>query len=492
MVQSRLQTIFTADDRLTRVIRSAQRGVRNLAVGMRGVNREGERIVRTNPFGRMTDKIRALGTRLGGLRNRLSGVNSALAGLGVVISGAAIGRMITDSTRAADAVGKLSQRTGLAVETIQEMVGVGELFGIEGRQMQDTLQRMTRRVGQSITKFRELGTMDETSKALDNIGIGFEQIQEASPDERLELIINALGTIEDEGERTAAAFAIFGDQGIKFTELVAGGMDGLKESIDTVRRTGGILTEEQTQQAADFNDSMFELKLSIKSIRDVFVIDFVPALQKGLDGVSNFIQANRELSGTFFKVGAATAVFGVLAIGIAAVVSVIGGFGIAIVAAATAAVAGATLIITEWNTVAEFFETTWERIKVGADQAWREITGGINDFIDGILDVPNKIRSFFERTFAGITSVVPDFILGFFGEGASPAAVTPGGGLATQPQFIESPGSPPVEVRSVNDINVNVIGADAQVTATTRQSPNTSTNVNTGRRRQGTIQPPIR
>ncbi|MBT9153251.1 MAG: hypothetical protein DDT35_01480 [Firmicutes bacterium] len=128
----------------------------------------------------------------------------------------------------------------------------------------------------------------------------------------------ALSQVENSTEKAALATAIFGRAGTKLLPVLAGGKDGLFAFFEEAERLGVVMSKEDVKSATLFGDAMTRLKLTLKGVAvkvggavAPILTELGNKLAEIAGKVSKFVQANKPLILTVFKVGVALAAAGV-------------------------------------------------------------------------------------------------------------------------------------------------------------------------------------
>lgn len=181
-----------------------------------------------------------------------SGAGAALQKMfGVFGIGLSVGRVasfIKDQIDLADAIQKLSQRTGIAVETLAGLDHVAKKAGIS----LEALATANKKLSQFVIE-AELGNR-EHQKTLETLGITARD-----PTERLYQLADAIKSVEDPTLRSALATKLLGKAGEEMVPMFLVGSDALKGMVEQGQRLSGI-TSENAKQAEKFNDDLQDME----------------------------------------------------------------------------------------------------------------------------------------------------------------------------------------------------------------------------------------
>jgi len=215
----------------------------------------------------------------------LGGVKNAAVGVTKVIGGTAIAFAAVASTLAvvakksfdfADAIGKVSTRTGIATDAIQAFQIAAVLAGGNTEGANTALEKFTRSVGDAQ---RGLKTQTDIFKDL-NVQIVDVNGNTKSMDVLLREVTEAIGGLSSQSEKATVAANLFGRQGIKLLGAIDNLGMGLDGFIDKAKQYNLILDEESIKKSELFNDTLFILTRQFRILVAELSIAFLPILQK--------------------------------------------------------------------------------------------------------------------------------------------------------------------------------------------------------------------
>lgn len=214
-----------------------------------------------------------------------------LAGVGAAIIGAAGGvfAFVASTTQAADALLDMNAETGISVEAIQELGFAAALSGSSTEAMAASLNGLSKIAGDAA---RGLG---RGRKAFEDLGIS---VKDAGGNVKTaDVLFNEL----------RESFARLGtDRGTQKSIIASLGLDpstlqllnATSEEIGALTekaRALGIVTTEQAEAAAAFQDSLDTAKFAVSALSQQIAINLAPATQKITDGFTEFLIANQDL-----------------------------------------------------------------------------------------------------------------------------------------------------------------------------------------------------
>ncbi|WP_418458384.1 phage tail tape measure protein [Citrobacter braakii] len=303
-----------------------------------------------------------------------------LAGLGTAIQGSA-GAMAAWFTSIIDGLDPLVQfhrETGLSVEGLQELGRVAELNGSSMEAVTDSIGEMTMRIGEFVSTGE--GEMADISKRL---GLQFKDAKGNVKD-----ATQTFTELSDKmrGMSQAEKFSVLDKMGIdrSMVQMLSLSREELDKSLQQAH-DWGVVTTEQADAAAEFNNSLKDLRMGYSSVSTQVALSFLPMLKDIIDGMREWLHANADLiknglhhlgeiifsvAGMIRRllplIGLATAgvvIWKIAAIGLRTVLSTI----FSPVLLITAAIVGVLLVIDDLvvamqggqSVIADFFKDNW-------------------------------------------------------------------------------------------------------------------------------------
>ena len=260
---------------LQREIISTENDLKNLkkasaevSNAMSGVARAGEKIASSAQ--KVADKTR--------------GISTAAAG-----ALAAVGGMIYKSAKSADELSTLAKQTGFTVEELQKFQYAGNLVDVSMEDITGAASKLKKAVS---SNNKELAALGVETKNADG---SYRDINEVFYD-----TLEALGGIENEQERDAAAMAIFGKSADQLAGIIDDGGTALKSYGDEAKALGIILSEDTVNSLNDVNDRIDKIKaqtagrIAETSAKALEVLS--PVLDKILNLVDGLLKKIGELT----------------------------------------------------------------------------------------------------------------------------------------------------------------------------------------------------
>lgn len=216
-----------------------------------------------------------------------------LAGLGGAVSVGGILTMAKGVADTADAVAKLSGRTGIATTELSKLSYAASLNDVTQQSLEKGLAKLAQTMGEAAE-----GT-GEGAKAFAALDISAKNADGSikSTDVVFKELAERFSTIADGPEKAALAMQIFGRSvGVELIPLLNAGASGLKEMGDEAARLGVVIGADLAKQSEAMNDNLTRLQTLSEGVSIVIGSKLIPVLNSMAEQLLN---ANRAGFGLF-------------------------------------------------------------------------------------------------------------------------------------------------------------------------------------------------
>lgn len=213
-----------------------------------------------------------------------------LAGAGAGLAAAAGGFFAWTSSvlDTIDPLAQLNRETGVAVESIQALGFAASVNGSSTEALTGTFREMSKRLGE----FVQTGG-GPAKEIIEKLGISVRDAEgnvRSADDVFLGLSDTLQGLSRAEQANVLDKLGI--DQSL--IQLVSLSADEVGKLTDRARSLG-IVTQEQADSAAAFNDSLTTLKFGLSGIQNAVAVGFAPALTRLTERFIGFLEVNKDL-----------------------------------------------------------------------------------------------------------------------------------------------------------------------------------------------------
>lgn len=247
-----------------------------------------------NKFERNGRQIKNTSDRIERSFKGLGRAATTLAGfLGVAFTGAAI----RSALEYGEAISDTAQRVNASVEGLQRLRDTADKNGVSFQQLDDVLQRQTRRLGE----FANSGA-GPAKAALDALGISSQEvgrlINQSSDTTFLELV-DRLNAVENAAQRSALAAQLFGDDsGPKLAALIDQGSAAIRRQGDEAERAGRILSAIEVDKLAEANVALRAAGQTIQTSFAQAVAAASDEIQILADAIAKVVRLSVEAAGS--------------------------------------------------------------------------------------------------------------------------------------------------------------------------------------------------
>lgn len=223
------------------------------------------------------------------LKNGLAtGAKAAAAGVAAVTAAAAaVAVKLADTANEAadygDNVDKMSQKLGLSAEAYQEWDFIMQHSGSDVDKMSASMKKLADAVQQP-TK--------ESTAAFEKLGISIEDAAKMSQEDLFAATITALQNMESGTERTALANDLLGKSAMDLGALLNTSAEDTEAMRQQVRELGGVMSDDAVKSAAQFKDSLQNMKTAVGSVGREIGSSFMPSMTQMMDAFGGVVKGS--------------------------------------------------------------------------------------------------------------------------------------------------------------------------------------------------------
>lgn len=207
-------------------------------------------------LGRSKKEITGFQKTVQGLNKTMLGLKTAFAALaGAMVVGAAID-LTKRSLEYASSLGEVALQLGVTTKALQEYRYAATQTGIEQGEMDKSLARLSRTIGEAA------GGSKEAAALFTRMGISIRDADGRVRDagDILPEIGAAYVKLGSSAEKAALAYAVFGKSGQKLAPLLEEGARGINNLRDAAKELGLVLSEKEIADADETADKIAKLK----------------------------------------------------------------------------------------------------------------------------------------------------------------------------------------------------------------------------------------
>lgn len=246
---------------------------------------------------------------LAGLGEQVAALPARFGTLGIAIATAFSAVSVKSVIDGADQLNKLSQKTGIAVESLSELKYAGSLADVSIESIALGVKKL------SSNMFEAASGGKEAAETFDLLGVAFKNGDGSlrNSDKVLADIAERFAGLADGPEKSALAVKTFGKAGADLIPLLNAGKHGLEAMRIEAKQLGVVISTETAKAAEEFNDNLTRMgAIASASSKDIAGA-LLPTM---VDLTDAFVQARKEGGGfTLIADGVATAFEAVVVLG---------------------------------------------------------------------------------------------------------------------------------------------------------------------------------
>lgn len=176
-----------------------------------------------------------------------------------------------------DKIGKMSSELAISTEALVGLEHAAKITGASLSDVHKGLQIMTRRLGEAKQGY------GEGKKGLEALGLSAEKVSKMGAEEAFTLIADKISKLESNTDKVAAAFSLFGRQGVNMLNTLNLGADGLAEMRAEADKLGLTFSKFEAGQVEAANDAITRLKALVQGVTNSLAIELAPYIEYAAD-----------------------------------------------------------------------------------------------------------------------------------------------------------------------------------------------------------------
>lgn len=197
----------------------------------------------------------------------------------VTAIGAAVAKGTSDVASYGDTIDKQSQKMGISAQAYQEW---DQILQHNGASISSLQRGMT-----TLSKAAENGD-DSFAK----LGITQQELATMNKEELFERTIKGLQGMEDGTERTVLAQKLLGGGAKELGPLLNMSAEETEQLRQRTHELGGVMSDEAVKAAAQYEDSLQDMKFAIDGVKRNVLGSFMPAMSGVFDGIAEIFSGD--------------------------------------------------------------------------------------------------------------------------------------------------------------------------------------------------------
>ncbi len=245
----------------------------------------------------MQDAKGVVASAMGDISRSVNVAKTALGALGVGFSVYGVGRFAQSVIDSADALSKLSQKTGIATGELSQLQYAAGLSGVSTEALSKGVKGLSQRMTEAV---------DSTSKAGQLMkALGVDINAGATP--AIEAIARTFAQLPDGTTKAALAVEIFGKAGMDMIPMLNMGEAGIRALKEEAQRLGLTMSTETAKAAEAFNDNLAAVKKSGEGAAIAILNELSPAMVRITQAMKEAAQDSGVLKAVWIAMGGVAA-----------------------------------------------------------------------------------------------------------------------------------------------------------------------------------------
>ena len=201
---------------------------------------------------------------------------------------AALVKLTGSAAKYGDSAAKMSRRTGMGVAGIQELRYALERTGGSASDADLGITRMGINIADAARNY------GPAVRVFEDLGIAADELARRKPEEQVRIIADAMTSLTTDGDRAAAAAAIFGrGAGPKMVVAMAQGSRGLEEMAKRAHEVGAVLEGDATLAAEAHQDAMLDLRSATRGVALTIGSELMPVVTRTALEIVDWVRNNQ-------------------------------------------------------------------------------------------------------------------------------------------------------------------------------------------------------
>lgn len=231
----------------------------------------------------MDQAKRAVGDAMGHIERTVGMATKALGVFAGALSVGALIAFVKGAIDAADGINKLSQRTGIAAESLSQLQYAAKLADVSTDSLATGLKKLNVSIAQGIAGdkekvhwFKQLGiTLTDASG------------RAKTADKVLLEMADAFAKSRDGAGKTAVAVGLLGKAGDEMIPLLNGGGQALRDLMKQADKLGLTISGEFAERAEEFNDNITRMKTGSEKLAIALASDMIDSLGRAAKAMAD-------------------------------------------------------------------------------------------------------------------------------------------------------------------------------------------------------------
>ncbi len=241
--------------------------------------------------GAISGHLSSIGTSFLNVGKAVGIFTAALAATGLAVGTA----LVKHTLEAEDRLAKLSDKTGITVESLAALRQQADLNGIGFEDLTGSLVKLNKNLGEAA---KNGGPVADTLKEL---GLNARDLAKLSPEEAFGKIGDAMQGLGTHAEKTRVSMELFGRSGANLIGTLNQGTAGFQEQLKSVQDLGNALSRADVGKIEAVNDAFTMLSAVVKGFATQLTSALSPFLLKAATDMGEMAKETHGFRGAIDK-----------------------------------------------------------------------------------------------------------------------------------------------------------------------------------------------
>lgn len=219
----------------------------------------------------MDQAKKTVGGAMASIEKAVGFAKNALVGLGAIGLAAALANQVKQVIDLADSLNKLSQKTGLATETLSQMQYAAKLADVSNETLNGSIRKLNISVAQGIAGDKEKLALFKS------LGITQKDLAKGTESVMMQ-IADAYSKAADGAGKVAVGNGLMGKTADEMIPFLNGGSEAIRALMKEADKLGLTIGTDFAKQAEEFNDNLTRIQTSSQKLTVALAGDLVSAL----------------------------------------------------------------------------------------------------------------------------------------------------------------------------------------------------------------------
>ncbi|MDP1628861.1 hypothetical protein [Parvibaculum sp.] len=285
-----LRAIVGIVDRATAPLRGIGRGISGVGMRARLAQVQIAQMARAAGLAQLHQRLGAAGNAARALWQNVKGAAIGLASLAGIAAGGGLAAIMGGAATRGDEIARNAKRVGVGVVAYQQLAFAAKQADIAQTVLDKSLQKVAQGAADAASgKNKDLATL----YARMGISLRDQSGQLRTSADLLPELADGFKRNENPTLRMRMAIALFGDEGARMIDMLAGGSAALRAQMDEANKYG-VLTEEQVAALSKLDTAYKHIGKAVEGVTNLIGAQLAPVLAPLLEDIADWIALNRE------------------------------------------------------------------------------------------------------------------------------------------------------------------------------------------------------